>query len=179
MELVPGPLVALAGMLLGTALAAPVSAWVRWRRGQPGARVGVSTLLYVWVALQLAVGLLLLDLTWPLTGYPMYAPPQPPGQPAPVLVLTALTADGQAIPLPTTLLFLDPLDLQARVWQPLHDPLEREAVAAHLLRQYNALRPAALPPARGLVIEIEWRATGPPGGARWREPLLFYQEGAP
>jgi hypothetical protein len=141
--------------------------------------VGVSTLLFVWVALQLAVGLLLLDLTWPLTGYPMYAPPRPAGEPAPVLVLTAITADGQAIPIPTTLLFLDPLDLQARVWEPLHDPLEREAVAARLLRQYNTLRPPALPAARALAIELEWRATGPAAGARWREPLLVYEEGTP
>jgi len=177
-ELVPGPLVALAGGMLGAAVAAPISAWVRWRRGVPLRRVGISTLLFVWVALQLGVGVLLLDTTWPLTGYPMYAPPQPAGRSAPVLVLTGLTADGQAVPLPTTAWFLDPLDLQARVFEQLRDPGQRDAVAARLLRQYNAARPAGAL-LRALRVEIEWRAVGPHGAERWREPLLFYEEDVP
>src|SRR6266851_3209113 len=114
-ELIPLPALLLAGITLGAALAAPVIALGRVRRGEAPTRVLLSTGLFAVIALQLAAGLLLLDTTWPLTGYPMYAMHIPRGAAVEVLLLEGTTRSGSVIEIPGGSLFADPLDLQARV----------------------------------------------------------------
>jgi hypothetical protein len=153
-ELIPLPALLLAGIALGAALAAPVTALGRVRRGEAPSRVLLSTGLFAVIALQLAAGLLLLDTTWPLTGYPMYAMHIPRGAAVEVLMLEGTTRSGSVIEIPGGSLFADPLDLQARVMPLLREPTARDDVARRLLTDYNRAQPdpaAQLVAIRGTV----------------------------
>jgi hypothetical protein len=173
MDLVPLPALLLAGVLLGLACATPVSAVARLRRGEPLGRAALSTGLLALVALQLVAGLLLLDATWPLTGYPMYAVPIAASTPVDILHLVGTTESGQEIPIPGTAMFADPLDLQARLTPLLRDPSTQNDVAARLMAYYNAREPDPSRRLVGLRAVVEWRVLQPDGAVVSREEPLF------
>jgi hypothetical protein len=179
MDLIPLPALILAGILLGLVLAAPVSAIVRWQAGEPVRRIALSTGLFGLTGLQLVTGLLLLDTTWPLTGYPMYAVPIPAGTPVEVLHLTGTTRDGAEMAIPGTAMFADPLDLQARMLPALRDSATQASVAAHLVAYYNAREPVHSRQLVGLQGTVEWRGLAPDGTiSSTQEPLFRYRAGA-
>jgi hypothetical protein len=175
MDLIPLPALVLAGLALGAALAAPIVALGRLRRGEAKATVLPSTGLFAFVALQLAAGLLLLDTTWPLTGYPMYAMHIPRGAAVEVLLLEGTTRGGSVIEIPGGSLFADPLDLQARVLPLLREPNPSDDVARRLLADYN--RAHADPAAQLVTIRgvVERRALDDAGTVtQTLEPLFTY-----
>jgi hypothetical protein len=177
-ELIPLPALLLAGLALGAALAAPVTALGRIRRGEAAPRVLLSTGLFGVIALQLAAGLLLLDTTWPLTGYPMYAMHIPRGAAVEVLLLEGTTRGGSVIEIPGGSLFADPLDLQARVMPLLREPTARDDVARRLLADYN--RAQADPAAQLVTIRgtVEHRAVDDDGRvSQTLEPLFTFPAG--
>jgi hypothetical protein len=179
MDLIPLPALIVAGVMLGLVFAAPISAVVRWRAGEPVRHIVLSTGLFAFTGLQLVTGLLLLDATWPLTGYPMYAVPIPAGTRVEVLHLTGTTRDGEEIAIPGTAMFADPLDLQARMLPALRDPATQATVAAHLIAYYNAREPRHTEQLVGLQGTVEWRALAPDGTiSHTQEPLFRYREGA-
>jgi hypothetical protein len=145
----------------------------RWRRGEALGRAALSTGLFTLVALQLVAGLLLLDATWPLTGYPMYAVPIAPSTPVDILHLVGTTEAGQEIPVPGTAMFADPLDLQARLLPLLRDPATQDDVAARLVAYYNAREPEPSRRLVGLRGVVEWRVLQPDGSVVSREEPLF------
>lgn len=180
MDLIPLPALLLAGVLLGLACAAPVVAWARWRRGTPGRRAALSTGLFALVAAQLSLGLLLLDATWPLTGYPMYAPRIDPGATINVLLLSGTTAGAQEVQIAGSAMFSDPLDLQARALDALEDPARRAAMASAILDYYNATQADERERLVALRGAVERRSVDA-GGVITRvvEPVFVYPEAAP
>lgn len=175
LDLVPLPALLVAGLALGVAAATPVAAAGRLRRGEPLSRVAISSGLMTFVALQLAAGLLLLDATWPLTGYPMYAPHIPGGADVEVLLLEGTTIEGQQLAIPAESLFADPLDLQARVLPLLRDPDAQAVVAKHLLQSLNRERQATAVPLVALRGSVERRSLTAGGEVvRAVEPVFVY-----
>jgi hypothetical protein len=178
-DLIPLPALIVAGLALGVALAAPVTAIGRCRRGEPASRVLVSTGLLVFFAVQVAAGLLLLDLTWPFTGYPMYAMHIPRAAAVEVLLLEGTARNGQRIELSGARMFADPLDLQARVLPALRDPAVQPTLAERLLRDYN--RGHADPTAQLVSLrgEVEHRSLAHDGEVvRVVVPLFTYSAGS-
>jgi len=177
-DLIPPPAIALAGLAFGAALATPVAAIGRLRRRERPSRVAVSTGLFVFFALQLTAGLLLLDTTWPLTGYPMYAMHVPREAAVEVLLLEGTTRAGQRIDIPGGSLFADPLDLQARLLPALNDPTERPAAAERLFRDYNRAHADPATQLASLRGAIEHRSITADGQVvRVVEPVFAYPAG--
>jgi len=115
---------------------------IRAVRGQPLGRVVTSTGLFIFVVLQLGIGLAMVDAVWPITGYPMYA-----WRPAGDLVVTenlvfsGQTRSGETIEVPDSAVYPDPNDLPQRAIPGLRDPESRDRVAHGLMTYYNAAQP--------------------------------------
>jgi hypothetical protein len=179
-DLIPFPLLVLAGVLFGLALAAPVSAFARWRRGERLSRVVGSAALFAIVGFQLAVGLLLIDVTWPFTGYPMYAPRVEPGATMDVLLLSGTTRRDEDVAIAGAGMFSDPLDLQARALPALRDPATQATMAAYVLRYYNAAQSDPHDQLVALRGDVERRSIAGDGSvSRVLEPLFVYRPEAP
>ena len=175
MDLVPLPWLVLAGVLLGFGLASPVAAIGRWRRGEGPGHVALSTGLFALVTAQFSHR------------------PTPARRDLAAHRLSDVCgahriryggrgvaarghhARGDKITVPGTLLFADPLDLQARLLPSLRDPAMQAIVATRLITYFNAReahQPSQLVGLRGVV---EWRVIQADGSVRrWDQPIFAY-----
>ena len=122
-------------------LVAIASALFRWRHGEAPRQVVRSTGLFIFVVAQAAIGLAVIDDTWPLTGYPMYAY-RPDAEPVlEDLVFIGITRDGKTIEVPPPAVYPDANDLTPRSLAAMRGPATAPRLTKGFFDYYNAAEP--------------------------------------